>query len=250
MIIDCFPFFNELDLLEIRLHELSDVVDLFVITEATLTHSGKPKPLYFDDNKERFSDFNIEHVILEDFSNINTSHSWAIEGYQRQYGIDHIKKIGFAPDDVVLISDCDEIFRSDKVRESANTNGWTCAGAFMWMFYYYMNCFYTNEAWFPARWIKVGSLDDWDIRGGKWDALFLDAGWHFSYFGDIKEKLSAFAHTEHNRYPYNTDEYIESRKSECKNFLGDKGKFVIMQDLSYLPKYVLENKDRFSEYIK
>ena len=42
MIVDCFPFFNELDLLELRLNELKDVVDVFVLSEATLTFTGKP----------------------------------------------------------------------------------------------------------------------------------------------------------------------------------------------------------------
>ena len=46
MIFDCFSFFNELELLEIRLNILNDVVDKFVVVEGTLTHTGKPKPLY------------------------------------------------------------------------------------------------------------------------------------------------------------------------------------------------------------
>lgn len=46
MIYDCFSFFNELDLLEIRLNVLKDVVDRFVLVEAGETHAGKPKPFY------------------------------------------------------------------------------------------------------------------------------------------------------------------------------------------------------------
>ena len=51
---DCFIFYNELDLLEIRLKTLDSVVDHFVLVEATKTHRGKDKPLYFEENKERF----------------------------------------------------------------------------------------------------------------------------------------------------------------------------------------------------
>ena len=54
---DCFTFFNELDLLEIRLNELNDVVDYFVLVEATTTYSGKPKELYFQKNKDRYKKF-------------------------------------------------------------------------------------------------------------------------------------------------------------------------------------------------
>ena len=53
-IYDCFIFFNELDLLEIRLKTLEKVVDYFLLVEATKTHRGQDKPLYFNENKERF----------------------------------------------------------------------------------------------------------------------------------------------------------------------------------------------------
>lgn len=68
MIFDAFSFYNELDLLEIRLHELSDVVDFFVLVEATRTHSGRFKPLYYKMNRHRFSHFNdkIIHIIVDD----------------------------------------------------------------------------------------------------------------------------------------------------------------------------------------
>jgi beta-1,4-mannosyl-glycoprotein beta-1,4-N-acetylglucosaminyltransferase len=41
MLIDCFTFFNELDMLECRLEYLYDKVDQFVLVEADITHSGK-----------------------------------------------------------------------------------------------------------------------------------------------------------------------------------------------------------------
>ena len=45
-IYDCFNFFNELDILELRLNILYDYVDYFVIVESSVTHSGQPKPFY------------------------------------------------------------------------------------------------------------------------------------------------------------------------------------------------------------
>ena len=59
-VIDCFPFFNELELLEIRLNELDPVVDQFVLIEATRTHQKKPKSLIYNENKE-----NLAHLIKE-----------------------------------------------------------------------------------------------------------------------------------------------------------------------------------------
>lgn len=57
MVYDCFPFFNELDVLEIRLNVLDEVVDKFVIVEMSKTHTGRDKPFYFEQNKERFKKF-------------------------------------------------------------------------------------------------------------------------------------------------------------------------------------------------
>ena len=57
MIYDCFTFFNELDLLEIRLNILNDYVDKFVLVEATRTQNNKEKKLYYEENKERFAKF-------------------------------------------------------------------------------------------------------------------------------------------------------------------------------------------------
>ena len=57
MIIDAFTFFNELDLLELRLNYLDSVVDYFVIVESNISHSGEYKSLTYLENKERFSKF-------------------------------------------------------------------------------------------------------------------------------------------------------------------------------------------------
>ena len=68
MIYDCFTFFNELDLLEIRLNTLNDVVDRFVIAEATRTYMGKRKELLFERNRERYAAFadKIIYVVVDD----------------------------------------------------------------------------------------------------------------------------------------------------------------------------------------
>ena len=68
MVYDCFQFFNELDILKLRLHVLSDVVDRFVISESTVTFSGDPKPLFYEENKEQFQEFQdrIIHVVVDD----------------------------------------------------------------------------------------------------------------------------------------------------------------------------------------
>jgi hypothetical protein len=75
-------FFNELEILSIRLKELYDVVHRFVIIEAPVTHQGKPKPLYFRENSERFRTFSdrIHHVVVRDMPEED---NWQREFYQR-----------------------------------------------------------------------------------------------------------------------------------------------------------------------
>jgi beta-1,4-mannosyl-glycoprotein beta-1,4-N-acetylglucosaminyltransferase len=68
---DSFIFFNELDILEIRLNTLDSVVDKFILIESTVSHSGKEKPLFYQENKHKFEKFNhkIIHCIVEDTPN-------------------------------------------------------------------------------------------------------------------------------------------------------------------------------------
>ena len=66
-IIDCFLFYNELELLKFKLKELNDIVDYFVLIESKYTFVGNEKELYYEKNKVLFSEYNhkIIHVIHE-----------------------------------------------------------------------------------------------------------------------------------------------------------------------------------------
>jgi GT2 family glycosyltransferase/SAM-dependent methyltransferase len=74
-IFDCFIFFNELELLELRFNELNHIVDKFVIVESRYSHTRQPKPLYFEENKQRFTKFlpKVEHVIIDEFPTATVS---------------------------------------------------------------------------------------------------------------------------------------------------------------------------------
>lgn len=115
-LIDCFTFFNELDLLEIRLKYLYDVVDYFVIVEADTSFNGDAKQMVFKDNIDRFEPF-ISKIIFVPISMKNFENkkkvAWKREEYQRnciQKGIDTLNLIDA---DLVLISDIDEIPNKD-----------------------------------------------------------------------------------------------------------------------------------------
>ncbi|HPI20816.1 MAG TPA: hypothetical protein PKY56_10630, partial [Candidatus Kapabacteria bacterium] len=115
-LIDCFTFFNELDLLEIRLKYLYDVVDYFVIVEADTSFNGDAKQMVFRDNIDRFEPF-ISKIIFVPISMKNFENkkkvAWKREEYQRnciQKGIDTLK---LKDTDLIILSDIDEIPNKD-----------------------------------------------------------------------------------------------------------------------------------------
>ena len=82
-IYDCFPFYNELDLLDLRLAEHYDHVDYFVLVEANKTFQNNDKPFYYHDNKNRFSKWRdkIIHVRVMDMP--DGDNPWERETHQR-----------------------------------------------------------------------------------------------------------------------------------------------------------------------
>lgn len=129
-IIDCFIFYNEFDLLNYRLSLLNDHIDYFVLVESTHSFTGMEKPLYYNENKDKFKDFNhkIISIIVDDipfkFPNINikNSNQWENEYHQRnamKNGIDILKDI-LNDDDIILSSDLDEIPNPDILNEFKN----------------------------------------------------------------------------------------------------------------------------------
>ena len=116
-IIDCFTFYNELELLTYRLNVLNDVVDYFVLVESTHTHVGKEKELIYEQNKHCFEQFKhkIIHVIVDDFKyklpniNLPDGYQWENESYQRNCIDQGLQTLHLEPEDCIIISDLDEI---------------------------------------------------------------------------------------------------------------------------------------------
>lgn len=137
---DCFTFFNELDLLEIRLETLDSVVDFFVIAEAPITYRADPKPLYFELNKQRFAKFlpKIRHIIVDDLpTEKGFDQNWQRETLQRaalERGLADARD-----DDIIMLSDLDEIPTPAKIKEAINWHD-TLRVFHMRFFSYFANC--------------------------------------------------------------------------------------------------------------
>jgi len=286
MIYDCFTFFNELELLDIRLNILKECVDRFVLVESTWTHSGKPKELIFKKNQHLFTEFLpfIEHVIVDDQPLI-IENAWTLERYQRNAisrGLKNLKK-----DDRVMVSDVDEIPSPDAIKR------WNKADAIVIfrqaMFYYYLNCVNTGKdsesyKWCGTTMAPSGYFDQpQDLRDisimhlgketGNWKSLIVfmlqwlkdkrlrkhsikladEGGWHFSYLGGtqrIIDKLEAFAHQEYNMQEFKNPEFIEQAIREGKDLFGRGFSYKFVDLDSSFPEYIVKHKDEFKDLIR
>lgn len=278
MVYDCFLFFNELDLLEIRLNTLDAVVDRFVIGEATHTHQGKKKPLFFEENKERFKPFlnKIEHLVYRPDEEHLKEH-WLIENNHRR---SLSKVMDWAhEEDIILLSDLDEIPKPEVIREF-RPEGELPSTLLHHNFWYYLNflqvktnaaLWYTEKSlrkmfrkilkpnpypWWPGtvigRYEQIANWDFEDLRKHREDSThskIKDAGWHFSYLGGIDkivQKLESYAHSEYNKPAFKEPAYIKNRIQAGGDLFGGRRKFKVLEKEDMLPDYLLENKAAYA----
>jgi hypothetical protein len=194
MIVDAFIFYNELDVLEIRLNELDTYVDQFILVESRVTHAGGPKELFFEKNKQRYSKWahKIKHIIVEDMP--TDENPWAREKYQRECilkGLDDVSS-----DSIVMVSDVDEIPDMSRIKL---TN--LPSAIHMWMFEYSFDFLFTGEPWIGTIITTVEDLKKNKpnfFRDNRWRLNIIPyAGWHLSSFGNAKHvlnKIQTYAH--------------------------------------------------------
>ncbi len=252
MVFDCFTFYNELDLLEIRLNILDRHVDKFVLIESNRTYTNIKKPLYYQENKKRYSKFHdkIIHVVVRDSPNV--SHPWIIEHFLMAAAA---RGLTTAEDnDTIIISNLDEIPNPLKITEFIKKPGKLKVFE-QQFFYYYLNFRSTNRKWLGPKMLKyrdfVKYQDAYVIRHSPNNVIVRDGGWHFSYMGGIKkirEKMATGSHQEFNNDKYNTKEKILRAMLEKKDFLNHGDKFNIIP-VNFLPQYIQENRTKYRSMI-
>lgn len=243
MVIDCFPFFNELDVLEVRLHALAPYVDRFVLCEMPVTHSGRPKPLFFAYNASRFSSFPITHLVAP----ATTGSSWVLEHYQREWLMKGLQTL--APDDIVLLSDADEI--PDLTSYDGKSEG-----AFKQkLYYYYFNVYTGLRNWkgtVATRYRNITTLNRIRNLRNRLPSVVNPGGWHFSTLGtaeDIIYKIESFAHVELDRskfkdkIDYNRHHLLDPYNRGAPNW-GARG-LQLTVEMPSGPKWLLDNAERY-----
>jgi beta-1,4-mannosyl-glycoprotein beta-1,4-N-acetylglucosaminyltransferase len=221
MVVDCFTFYNELDMLECRLAYLYDRVDRFVIVESNITHSGKSKPLFFKENQTRYSKYldKIVHIVVNidpskydwtyDRSKNFNNASWIVENQQRNGILEGLKDL--LDTDIVMISDLDEIPNVQSIDRAIRLLNQKEFVALETKQFYYNLGQCLVEPW-PAtvlgkyKFVKLTTPQR--LRDSKNSILQIkNGGWHLSYFmslENIQNKIMNFAHQE-----YNTDQFID-----------------------------------------
>ena len=201
-VVDAFMFYNELEMLKYRLTVMSPYVDRFVICECPVSFAGKPKPLYFQENKHIFEPWldKITHLVWKGYRT-DPEESWYNENNQRNHLLEGLRDL--KPNDIVIISDLDEIV-SPKILERIDDRlGCKPIVNFSMDLYYYNIENRCPKPWtlaLAARYSVVRELKPHFCRKSKQeDSIIRDAGWHMSFFGNerfIINKTKNYAHIE------------------------------------------------------
>jgi beta-1,4-mannosyl-glycoprotein beta-1,4-N-acetylglucosaminyltransferase len=220
-IIDCFIFYNELELLQARMEELYDLVDYFILVEGKLTFTGKQKKLYYDENKFLFSKYNdkIIHLIADNYP--STNNPWDREFYQRRFIHNGIKNLSLDPHDLIIISDVDEIPNSDIIRKIKNhiiPIDINSIYSLVMTLYYYNVEWTTNRKWdYFVKLLSSKKYNDYNdpqkIRVSNYDIRIFNAGWHISYFGDINfiiNKLESYSEQQTNTKEFKNSDFLNN----------------------------------------
>jgi len=257
-IYDCFTFFNELELLELRLNVLNDIVDHFVLVEADMTFSNHKREFLFEEKFNWFKDHlnKIIYVKVEDMP--DSTNPWDLEYYQRNCIMRGLKKA--QPEDLVLISDIDEIPDPEAIKALFRGRG-TIVNLLPFrnpikivkrildfssslcrpyhgieilektpvcfkqrLFYYFLNC-QSPLSWNGTVILKAKNLESPQKLRDQLKVLprLLNGGWHFSYLGGVEkimDKINSYSHTELNTPQINTKNFIEKKIENGEGIFG------------------------------
>jgi beta-1,4-mannosyl-glycoprotein beta-1,4-N-acetylglucosaminyltransferase len=267
-LLDVFLFYNELDLLKARLEYLGPLVDHFIISEASVDFSGRPKEFLLGQELINTLPFASKIIYHREYLNLNsipwlfkklkyrnriTRYLWKIQDAQRNSTLIPLKH--FSANDIVIFSDLDEfpsetaINQGIQALQSGNTNDKEPhAYSLDQTFYYYnLNNAAPNDKFYGSVMTTLGTFRKYlphRFRSGKNDFEHIaSGGWHFSYFMDeekILNKIYAISDVENlSTYKNITMEEIQ-QKILSGSDLYDRGTSLNKTEYKKIPDAVIE----------
>ena len=269
-IIDCFMYFDEDLVLDLRLNILDAVVDKFVIVESKTDHSGNSKQLNFDIKKfEKFSK-KIEYLVVDNlpirrrfFSNSwRNRPSWLRENFQRNYLYEGYKNND--ENDLIMISDIDEIPDPKNISNFNPKEKYACF--VQKNFQQKLNLLnVTNPNWYGTKicvkkylkspqWLRDIKVKKnfWKIYKPDPPQLIYNGGWHFSFLKNsknISKKIKSYAHQEYNKGEFYDIKSIDDKISNGKDILGREFNYKKIEIDNSYPDFILSNKETLKEWI-
>lgn len=265
-VFDAIIFSNELDLLEIRWHELEPYITKFIILESNTTFTGIPKPAYFSRNRARFA-FAEGRFVYELFPGwsrglARRSDPFGLELAHRVAMNDLIRRSGISDGDLLIMSDADEIPSPHTIKLLQ----W-CEGVppvihlelehFMYSFEFpvdYSSWRATAHVYGPRTWYRHSRQSD---------VILSNAGWHcsfcFKHLRDFVFKMTGYSHADRVR----KREFLDHRRIQNLICKGDDLFDMLPEEYSFkelikkmgsiprsasavhLPAYLIDNAEKY-----
>ncbi len=253
-IFNIMPFNDELTMLRVRLEEMADWVERFVIVESRLTYTGLPKPLHYDNARADFAPWadKIVHLIVDRFPDYVTT-PWARDFYQHDMALAGLKGL-CRQDDLVLVTDADEIVDRQAVEDFDGD----LAGLRWRTYRYFLN--YRRAlpkgqqrglgAVVRGRILEQhgssylrGALSQYDPQ-----RIIQDAGWHFTSMGSperIARKLQSYAHHER---AHRGEDHFRRHLLDLQDGVFEAGWERQEIDETF-PSYIRRNREALEDFI-
>jgi len=267
-IYDCFSYWDEDLLLDLRLNILNDYVDYFVIVEGNKTWQNNPKKFKFKlDNFKKFKD-KIIYIPVSDLP--DGQNPYLRENYQRNSILRGLKDSN--DDDFIMISDLDEIPNPEQL---INFKKELRYAVFKQMhFYYKLNLqSQKNPYWYGSRicvkkylkspqWLrelKFKKRPFWRFDKFRLNNIIENGGWHFCNLKSPKDLLYKYRNLCETNDPfifkekidsrYLNEQEIELRINKGLDIIGRSEKYEKIDISKKFPKYILKNINQYKNWI-
>ncbi|XP_047974858.1 uncharacterized protein LOC125217078 [Salvia hispanica] len=263
-VFDAVLFSNELDILKIRWNELHPYVSEFVLLESNSTFTGLPKPFVFAGSRDEFKFLEPRLTYGQVPGRFKKGENPFIEEAYQRLALDYLlKQAGIQDDDLLIMSDVDEI----PSRHTVNLLRW-CDGIPPILHLRLRNYLYSfeflvdNNSWRASIHVyQAGKTRYAHYRQS--DEILADAGWHCSFcFRRIKEfvfKMKAYSHVDRVRFSHFLNPKRVQRvickgadlfdmlpeEYTFKEIIGKMGPVPHSYSAVHLPSYLLENAEQF-----